>query len=109
MTDEATSLRTRSRMPSPTRRDLVSVLFRQRRPVFWSVAAALFIFLSYGIVSHSYTSEMKILLRRGRIDLPMSAEPSTLPLRYEVSEEELNSEAEFLRDADTARRVVLAT
>jgi uncharacterized protein involved in exopolysaccharide biosynthesis len=65
-------------------------------------------FLLYGLFGHAYTAEMKILLRRGRLDVPMSAEPSSFPLRYEVTEEDLNSEAELLRDGDTARKVVLA-
>ena len=109
MAEEVTSLRTRSPRTSPTRRDLASVLFRQRRPLCLSFVILLVGFLLYAILTRSYTAEMKILVRRGRVDLPMSAEPSLLPLRYDVTEEELNSEAELLRDTDSATKVVSTT
>ena len=93
---------------SPTRRDLLTVFFRQRRLFFWSFIVVFAGCLAYGIASRSYRAEMKVLLRRGRLDVPMSAEPSTMPLRYDVTEEEFNSEGELIRDLDTLRAVAVA-
>jgi uncharacterized protein involved in exopolysaccharide biosynthesis len=54
---------------------------------------------------------MKILVTRGRIDPAVTPTETAPPLlvRQEVSEEELNSEAELLRDDDVLRKVVLET
>lgn len=84
------------------------VLFRQRR-VFASVwlfvmAAALL----YALFGTTYQANMKILVRPGRADAPVSAEQNA-PLdltRIGVTEEELNSEVELLRDEEVLRKVV---
>jgi uncharacterized protein involved in exopolysaccharide biosynthesis len=54
---------------------------------------------------------MKVLVRRGRADAPVSAaENAPLDLtRIAITEEELNSEVELLRDDEVLRRVVLET
>ena len=54
---------------------------------------------------------MKVLVRRGRADAPVSAaENAPLDLtRMEITEEELNSEVELLRDDEVLRRVVEET
>jgi uncharacterized protein involved in exopolysaccharide biosynthesis len=62
--------------------------------------------LLYGVLLPSYHAEMKVLVRRGRIDPLPSPAPSNLAFeRREVSEEDLNSEVELLRDHDLLRRV----
>jgi uncharacterized protein involved in exopolysaccharide biosynthesis len=84
------------------------VLFRQRR-VFVCVsglvlAAAIF----YLFVGARYRADMKILVRPGRADAPVSAQENA-PLdltRLAIAEEELNSEVELLRDAEVLRQVV---
>ena len=54
---------------------------------------------------------MKVLLRRGRIDPAVTPTPSSSPAfeHDEITEEELNSEVELLRDTDILRQVVLET
>ena len=54
---------------------------------------------------------MKVMLRRGRIDPVVTPTPSPSPAfeHDEITEEELNSEVELLRDQDILRQVVLET
>ena len=86
-------------------------LFRQRR-VFVCVAATVFgAALLYAFAGTTYKAEMKILVRRGRADSPVSAGVNA-PLdltRMAVTEEELNSEVELLRDEEVLRKVVEQT
>jgi uncharacterized protein involved in exopolysaccharide biosynthesis len=96
--------------PSPTLRELAMVLFRQRT-VFLSVAGSIFVLaMLYAIAGTSYRSEMRVLVRRGRSDPPVAAQQNAPPdfSRVEVTEEELNSEAELLKDDDVLRQVVEA-
>lgn len=98
------------RTSSPTRRDVVAVLFRRRRVLVISFAFVFLAALLYALFLPSYQSQMKILVRRGRLDPPMAAQPTAASeySRYDVTEEELNSEVELLKDNDILRRVVLA-
>ena len=61
----------------------------------------------YATFGTKYQVHMKILVRRGRADAPVSAgENAPLDLtRIGVTEEELNSEVELLRDPEVLRRV----
>ena len=94
----------------PTARDIVAVFFRRRRVFLISFAVVFLATLFYAVFLPSYQSQMKILVRRGRLDPPMAPQPTTASeySRYDVTEEELNSEVELLRDDDILRRVVLA-
>ena len=58
----------------------------------------------------TYRAHVRVLVRRGRADPPVTAEPNAPPdfSRVEVTEEELNSEVELLKDDDVLRRVVEA-
>ena len=97
--------------PAPTTRDIVAVFFRQKK-IFWRSFSALFAgVLLYGVLFPSYKAEMKILLRRARIDAMAAPTPSQSPqiTRDDVTEEELNSEAEMLTDADILRTVAQAS
>jgi uncharacterized protein involved in exopolysaccharide biosynthesis len=96
--------------PSITRRDIVAVLFRRRRVFIIVFAVILLAALLYAFVLPSYQSQMKILVRRGRLDPPMAPQPTAASeySRYDVTEEELNSEVELLKDDEILRRVVLA-
>jgi len=95
----------------PTLRELAMVLFRQRR-VFAGVAGlVLALAILYALAGTKYQANMKVLVRRGRADAPLSAaENAPLDLtRMTITEEELNSEVELLRDDDVLRRVVEKT
>jgi len=101
-------IRGRLQTPTPTLRELAMVLFRQRR-VFVRVsglvlAAAIF----YLFTGARYRADMKILVRPGRADAPVSAqENAPLDLTHlAIAEEDLNSEVELLRDDEVLRRVV---
>ena len=87
------------------------VLFRQRRVFVWAFALAFAASALYALVGTKYQANMKILVRRGRADAPVSAgENAPLDLtRIAVTEEELNSEVELLRDDEVLRRVAEET
>lgn len=59
--------------------------------------------------SARYESHFKVLLRRGRFDPVVSAQPPGVMdfTRPEITEEELNSEVELLRDEDLLKQVVI--
>jgi succinoglycan biosynthesis transport protein ExoP len=98
----------RTQQQPPTLRELVVVLFRRRR-VFVSVTAlVLTTAVLFAVFGTTYQANMKVIVRRGRADAPVSAgENAPLDLtRVAVAEEELNSEVELLRGADVLRKVV---
>jgi len=87
------------------------VMFRQRR-VFVCVSGLVFAAaLLYALTGTKYQANMKVLVRRGRAEDPVSA-GETAPFdltRTAIAEEELNSEVELLRDDDVLRKVVEET
>ncbi len=96
-----------ARVPSPTLRDLLAVVFRQRRLTVISFAAVFFAIVLYGLIAPPYQSEMKVLVRRGRVDPVVTSTPSQAEFEREgVTEEELNSEVELLHDDEILRTVV---
>jgi succinoglycan biosynthesis transport protein ExoP len=96
-----------SREPSPTMRDFLAVFFRQRRLVLISFAVVLFGAVLHRLVAPTYRAEMKVLVRHGRVDPVVTAQPTQLQFEREaVAEEELNSEAELLHDQEILRTVV---
>jgi len=93
--------------PSPTVRDLLAVLFRQRRVLTIVFAGIFLAVLLYGIFAPPYESEMKVLLRKGRVDPVVTSTPSQPEFQREgVTEEEVNSECELLQDDEILRTVV---
>src|SRR5581483_7445397 len=110
MSEESLS-RQRNQDTVPTARELAIVLFRRRRVFLWVSLAVLVSAVAYAALGTKYEATMKILVRRGRAEAPLSAgENAPLDLtRMAVTEEELNSEVELLRDDDVLRRVVQET
>lgn len=101
----------RRREPEPTMRELAMVLFRRRQVFFCVSGLVLAAAVVYAIAGTKYQANMKVLVRRGRADAPVSAGVNA-PLdltRVAVTEEELNSEVELLRDDEVLRRVVQET
>ena len=93
---------------SPTLRDVAAVFFRHGR--LW-LAAFLLVLLGtilHGVFWPSYRAEMKILIRRGRT--AASATPTVVQGvqfgRQDITEEDINSEVELLRDHETLARAV---
>ncbi len=103
--------RGREQAATPTMRELVMVLFRQRRVFVCVSGLVLAIAVLYAFTGTKYQANMKVLVRRGRADAPVSlAESAPLDLtRMAITEEELNSEVELLRDDEVLRRVVEET
>jgi uncharacterized protein involved in exopolysaccharide biosynthesis len=95
---------------SPTMRELATVLFRQRK-VFVGVAGLVLVLaVVYAFAGATYRAHVRVLVRRGRVDPPVAAQENAPPdfSRVEVTEEELNSEVELLKDDDVLRRVAEA-
>jgi uncharacterized protein involved in exopolysaccharide biosynthesis len=96
-----------ARVPSPTLRDLLAVAFRQRRLALISFVGIFLAIVLYGWIAPPYQSEMKVLVRRGRVDPVVTSTPSQAEFEREaVTEEELNSEVELLHDDEILRTVV---
>jgi len=96
--------------PSPTVRDVLAVLFRQRRPAVVMFLLVVMMTVGYWLMAPAYQAHMTVLLRRERVDPAVTAEPNE-PLqlsRFEVSEEDLNSEVALLQDESLLRKVVEA-
>jgi protein tyrosine kinase modulator len=108
MAEELTLLPRTAELPSLTARDVAAVFFRQRRIFVGSFVLIFLSVLIYGWVTPSYQAEMRILVRKGRIDPVITPAPTRPPefTREPITEEELNSEAELLRDSDILRTVV---
>jgi uncharacterized protein involved in exopolysaccharide biosynthesis len=107
MPEELSFVRRSSGPSSPTLRDVVAILFRQSRLLLIAFSASLLAVAVYGLLSPPYQAHMKLLVRRGRVD-PVVTPTATAPefQRAEISEEELNSEVEILRDEELLRRTV---
>ena len=99
------------RQPLPTMRDIVAVLFRQRRVLLISFALVFIAVAISGIWIPKYEAQMKILVLRQRSDAMVSTSANA-PTQFnsdQVSEEDLNSEVELLNSDDLLRKVVLTT
>ena len=108
MSDELTSRTGRHDPPSPTVRDLLAVLFRQRQLALWTFVVLAALTSVYAFWAPPYQAHMKLLLRRGRVDPVVSPERNS-PIEFtrpDISEEEVNSEVELLRDQGLLRQVV---
>jgi uncharacterized protein involved in exopolysaccharide biosynthesis len=104
-------IRVREVPPAPTVRELAMVLFRRRKVFVCASGLVLAAALLYAFLGAKYEANMKVLVRRGRADAPVSAtEDAPIDLtRMAITEEELNSEVELLRDDEVLRRVVEET
>ncbi len=93
---------------TPTLRDLVGIIFRQRRIGVISFVSLLLGVLVYACATPAYQAKMEVLVRRGRVDPVMTPAPTPSPQfeRQEIGEEELNSEVELLRGEEILRTVV---
>lgn len=110
MTDETLEIQSYERRALPTARDLVAVVFRQRRTILTLFFAVVALSFFSGVLARKYEAHMKILVLRQRMDAMVTAEPNApSEASPEVTEEDLNSEVELLRSDDLLRSVVLAT
>jgi uncharacterized protein involved in exopolysaccharide biosynthesis len=96
---------------SITGRDVAAVLFRHQRLLLVSFIVILAAVILSGLLSPAYKAEMKILVRRERVDPVITAQPNTAPqlVQQDISESELNSEVQLLNSQDLLRKVVAET
>ncbi|MGB9469753.1 MAG: hypothetical protein WBQ59_10415 [Candidatus Acidiferrum sp.] len=93
----------------PTRRDMAARIFRQRR-VF--LVCFLFVIAGFALTGQfapKFKAEMKIRVRKERVDPMVTTGQSSTPELQSVTvkEEDLNSEAELLKGDDLLREVVI--
>ncbi len=84
------------------------MLFRRPQLVAACFAFLLLATMLFVVFSARYESHLMVLLRRGRYDPVASSQPAS-PMdftRPDITEEELNSEVELLRDEDLLKQVV---
>ena len=93
----------------PTRRELAARVFRQR-----TIAVVCFLLVVAGFVlsgqfTPKYQAEMKILVRKQRVDPVVTTGQVSNPelQQMAVTDEEINSQVELLRNEDLLREVVL--
>ena len=98
------------RPSGPTTRDVVAIVFRQKKILLLSFVVILLGIVLSGVLMPKYCAEMKILARRERVDPVVTSQSNSLQFaREEVTEAELNSEVELLNSSDLLRKAVLAT
>lgn len=93
-----------------TLRDFLAIGFRQRRLMVTTFLALLGAVVGIALVlPKQYEAQMKILVRHERADPVVSAERETpRQMQTEVTEGELESEAELLKSKDLLAKVVIA-
>jgi polysaccharide biosynthesis protein PslE len=107
MAEELRLVSRHTRQHPATTRDLLAVLFRQPWLVLISFVLTFLAVVTYGLVAPTYESEMKVLLRRGRVDPVVTPIGSQAEFEREgVTEEEVNSEVELLQDDEILRTVI---
>ena len=100
MPDDSNSHSSSTDFEPPTLREIAGVIFRHQKLIVISFVTAFSLVVLYGWTSPRYQAHMKVLLRHGRLDPFVTSEQNALPTvaRSEISEEEVNSEVELLRD-----------
>jgi len=93
-----------------TLRDVLTPVFRHVRLVVLSFVGILIgAILSGLLLPKQYEAQLKILVRRERVDPVVTSDRNPLQsTRPEISDEELNSEVELLKSRDLLEKVVLA-
>src|SRR5438270_2552338 len=96
--------------PSLRLRDFLEIGFRQRRVIINSFLGIFSVAVLLGfLLPKKYEAQMKILVRHERAESVVSPErESPVQWRTEVSEEELQSEAELIKSRDLLTKVVVA-
>jgi succinoglycan biosynthesis transport protein ExoP len=93
----------------PTRRDLAARVFRKRTVFFACLLLVVAGFIVTSQFQPKYQAEMKILVRKERVDPIVTTEEKSTPelQTTNVAEEDLNSEAQLLKGDDLLHDVVL--
>ena len=96
---------------TPTLRDVAKIVFRHKRLLMTTLLVTFSAGVLYALLAPSYKAEMKILVRRGRIDPALTPTQTASPAfeHDDISEEEMNSELEMLHNDDILRSVVIGS
>jgi uncharacterized protein involved in exopolysaccharide biosynthesis len=94
---------------TPTLRDLFAIIFRHRRLMALSFFGILLGAIFAAVLQpNRYEAGMKILVKRERVDPPVTSEASAQSqFAVAVTEEDVNSEVELLKSRDMLEKVVL--
>ena len=88
-------------MNTPTLRELIAIAFRRKRLIGISFLGILGLFaLIMSMVPNMYDAEMKILVKQSRVDPLVSPNPVQPERVGNLTEQDLESEAELLRSRD---------
>jgi uncharacterized protein involved in exopolysaccharide biosynthesis len=111
MKTEELALEVYNRPSLPTARDILAVVFRQRRAMLIAFGLVIIAAAVSGLWVPKYETQMKILVRRQRSDEIVTASSNAPSQMFndQVSEEDLNSEVELLNSEDLLRQVVITT
>jgi len=101
-------IRWRTQQSIPTVRELAMVLFRQRRVFVWMAIVVFAAGVLYALVGTKYEAKMKILVRRGRADAPVSSGVNApLDLTHlAMTQEELNCRKSIWQSSAMSRKRV---
>ena len=93
-----------------TARDLLAVGFRHKRAIAITFLGIFLSALAAAVLLPKYEAEMKVLVKRERMDPLVTGQSDSVPqsARVAITAEEVNSEVELLRSRDLLRAVVLA-
>lgn len=98
-----------SRSNSFDKREIVAAVFRHKKLAIACCAAVILGALLAALLMPKYEARMKLLVKRERIDPIVAPEQGTqVQVQSNVSEEEMNSEAELLKADDVLQKVVIA-
>ena len=98
-------------LESYTAREVAVILFRHRRVATICFLGVFFGALLAALILPGYRAEMKLLVKRERVDPVISGDQSTSQIQIaspEITEQEMNSEVELLTSEDLLRQVVVA-
>ena len=110
MPNEVNEFAPDDRRPLPTLRDLFAIIFRQRWVMMGMFLLVLLGVVVSGVLNPKYEAQMKILVRRQRVDPVVTPQQSNTQVgRDEVTEEDINSEVELLNSQDLLRNVAMQT
>jgi len=95
---------------SPTLREVMTVIFRHRTLIIASFLAILLgVIVGTWLLPKQYEAQMKILVKRERLETPITPERSPQPIMVrEVTAEDINSEVELIRGRDLLEKVVIS-
>src|SRR5215471_16163008 len=94
-------------MKTLTMRDLVAIVFRRKRLIlisFFCLCGLATLLLSF--VPNTYDAEMKILVKQSRVDPPVTPDQGQTQRVGNLTEQDLESEAELLRSRDVLEGAV---